>query len=62
MATPDEQRVCAEDINRWLASGKLKSRIDRIMPLSEAAEAHRIQEDFTVYQKGGLSGKIVLVP
>ena len=23
-ATPDEQRRCADDINRWLAEGKLK--------------------------------------
>ena len=62
MATPDEQRACADDINQWLASGKIKPRIDRVMPLSEAAEAHRLQEDFTVHQKGSLSGKIVLVP
>lgn len=62
MATPDEQRACATDINTWLVSGQLKPRIDRIMPLAEAAEAHRIQENFTVHQQGSLSGKIVLVP
>ena len=62
MATPEEQRACADDINHWLASGKLKPRIDRVMPLVEAADAHRIQEDYTVHQKGNLSGKIVLVP
>ena len=28
-ATPEEQRAAAEDINRWLAEGKLKPRIDR---------------------------------
>lgn len=61
-ATPDEQRACADEMNRWVASGQLKPRIDRVMPLAEAAEAHRIQEDFTVHQKGSLSGKIVLVP
>lgn len=62
MATPDEQRACAVDINKWLASGQLRPRIDRVMSLADAAEAHRIQEDYTVHQQGTLSGKIVLVP
>jgi NADPH2:quinone reductase len=62
MATPDEQRACSIDINTWLASGQFKPRIDRVMPLAEAAAAHRLQEDYTVHQKGSLSGKIVLVP
>jgi NADPH2:quinone reductase len=61
-ATPEEQRACSTDINIWLASGQLKPRIDRVMPLSQAAAAHRLQEDYTVRQQGSLSGKIVLVP
>jgi len=61
-ATPAEQRACAEDINRWLAAGKLKAPIDRIMPLSEAAAAHKLQEENTVGKKGTLAGKIVLRP
>ncbi|WP_419193180.1 zinc-binding dehydrogenase [Kolteria novifilia] len=56
------QRKSAEDISRWMAEGKLRSRIDRVMPLAEAAEAHRIQEESTVAKSGSLSGKIVLVP
>jgi NADPH2:quinone reductase len=60
--SPDEQRVCAEDINRWLIEGKLHPRIDRVMPLSEAAAAHRLQEDNTVKLAGKLAGKIVLTP
>ena len=40
--------------------GKLKARIDRVLPLSQAAEAHRLQEESTIHKKGTLSGKLVL--
>jgi NADPH2:quinone reductase len=59
-ATPDEQRAAADDINRWLASGQLRANIDRILPLSETAAAHRLQEENTIGKKGTLTGKIVL--
>jgi len=58
----DEQRLCAEQINRWTAEGKLRARIDRVLPLSETAAAHRLQEESTVGASGALGGKIVLVP
>jgi NADPH:quinone reductase len=61
-ATVDEQRAAAEDINRWLVAGKLKAQIDRVLPLSQAALAHRLQEESTVQNKGVLAGKIVLKP
>jgi len=61
-ATPEEQRACADQINRLLSEGKLKPRIDRVMPLSETAEAHRLQEQSTVHKSGTLAGKIVLTP
>jgi NADPH2:quinone reductase len=61
-ATAAEQRAAAGDINRWLAEGKLKANIDRILPLSEAAAAHRLQEDNTIGKAGTLAGKIVLKP
>lgn len=61
-ASPEEQRKAAADINRWLGEGKLRPRIDRVMPLSEAAEAHRLQESSTVDGSGTLAGKIVLRP
>jgi NADPH2:quinone reductase len=61
-ATPDEQRAAADDINRWLAEGKLKPRIDRVLPLPEAAAAHRLQEENTIGKHGTLAGKIVLRP
>jgi NADPH2:quinone reductase len=61
-ATPSEQRAAAEDINQWLVEGTLKARIDRALPLAQAAEAHRLQEESTVHKTGVLSGKIVLNP
>lgn len=61
-ATPEEQRACASDINHWLASGQLKPQIDRVMPLNEAAEAHRLQEMHTIEKKSCLTGKLVLKP
>jgi len=62
MATPEEQRACATDINRWLAEGKLQPKIDRVLPLSETAAAHRMQEESTLRMSGALAGKIVLRP
>lgn len=62
MARPEEQRACAEDLNRWMVEGKLKPRIARVMRLAEAAAAHRLQEENTVGKAGTLAGKIVLVP
>jgi NADPH2:quinone reductase len=62
MAPPEEQRAAANDINRWLSEGKLKPKIDLVMPLSEAAMAHRVQEENTIGKKGTLSGKIILKP
>jgi NADPH2:quinone reductase len=61
-ATPEEQRICAEEINGWLAEGKLKPRIDRMLPLAQTEEAHRLQEQSTVHKSGALSGKIILTP
>lgn len=57
-----EQRKCAEDINRWLAEGKLKANVGRRMKLSEAAAAHQLQEENTLKGAGTLAGKIVLTP
>jgi NADPH:quinone reductase len=59
-ASPEEMRVCGEDMNRWMAEGRLKAPIGQVMPLSEAAEAHRLQEANTVHKAGTLAGKIVL--
>jgi len=61
-SSPDEQRTAANEINRWMSEGKLKARIDRILPLSETATAHRLQEESTIHKSGALTGKIVLKP
>jgi NADPH2:quinone reductase len=61
-ATANEQRRCADDINRWLAEGKLRPLIGRTLRLSQAAEAHRLLEENTLHKAGTLSGKVVLTP
>jgi NADPH2:quinone reductase len=61
-APPDEQRRCAEDINRWLAEKKLDVPIGRTFKLSEAAAAHRLLEENTLGKAGTLTGKVVVVP
>jgi NADPH2:quinone reductase len=61
-ATPAEQRICAGDISRWLANGMLKAHIGKVLPLSQAAEAHRLQEENTLRKSNTLCGKIVLKP
>lgn len=61
-ATPEEQQAASGDINRWLAAGKIKPRIDRVLSLDEAATAHRLQEESTVNKSGALAGKIVIKP
>ncbi|MBI2480178.1 MAG: NADPH:quinone reductase [Planctomycetia bacterium] len=61
-ATPDELRACSVDMNRWMSAGKLRAQIGKIMPLAEAAAAHRLQEENTLRKSGTLAGKIVLKP
>ncbi len=61
-ATPDEQRRSADDINRWLAEGKLRPPIGRTFPLAETAAAHRFLEENTLQKAGTLVGKVVLTP
>jgi NADPH2:quinone reductase len=55
-----EQQEAAGRINQWADEGRLRARIDRVLHLSQAAEAHRLQEAATVHKTGQLAGKIVL--
>ena len=55
-ATPAELEEYASQINHWFEKGVLKARIDRVLPLSEAAEAHRLVAGGTIF------GKIILEP
>ena len=59
-APPDAQRAAAMDICKWMSEGKLRANVDRVLPLEEAATAHRLQEENTIGKKGTLAGKIVL--
>ncbi len=61
-ATPEELRACSVNMNRWMSEGKLQPQIGKTLPLSEAAVAHRLQEENTLQQAGTLAGKIVLTP
>jgi NADPH2:quinone reductase len=54
--TRDELLQRTSDLFTWTASGKLKVRIDKTLPLSEAAEAHRLLEGRKT------TGKVLLVP
>jgi len=58
----EDLQSAAQDINEWMSVGKLKAQIDRVMPLAQAAEAHRLQDESTLKKSGALSGKIVLKP
>lgn len=59
-ASPEEQNDCAKTINVLHENGAWDSNIGRTFPLSEAAAAHRLQEDNTLHGAGTLRGKIVL--
>jgi NADPH2:quinone reductase len=56
-ATDDELAMSAKAIVDWMSQGKLKVRIDRVLPLSETQTAHRLVEE-----RAPLAGKIVLTP
>ncbi|HUY49906.1 MAG TPA: NADP-dependent oxidoreductase [Streptosporangiaceae bacterium] len=51
---PDRERM--RRLVDAVARGRLRTRVDRVLPLAEAAEAHRLNE------AGGLRGKIILAP
>ncbi|MDA0747333.1 MAG: quinone oxidoreductase [bacterium] len=55
-ATRAELLQRANDIFGWIQSGKLNIRIDRDLPLAQAAEAHRLLESRQT------RGKVLLVP
>lgn len=59
-ATPEEQRICAEEMNRWYAAKQLRVLIGKVFPLEAAAAAHAFQEANTLGKAGTLTGKIVV--
>lgn len=62
LAPPADQEQAAMDINRWLSEGALRVVIDRVLPLSQAVEAHRLQEERTLENRDVIQGKVVLKP
>jgi NADPH2:quinone reductase len=56
IATREELVQRTSDLFAWLALGALRPRIDRVLPLAEAADAHRELEARRT------AGKILLVP
>jgi NADPH:quinone reductase len=54
--TRDELNWRAGDVLGWIASGKLKLRIEKSYPFSDAAQAHRDLEGRRT------AGKLLLVP
>lgn len=59
-ASPEEQRHCAGEMNGWYNAGKWQPLVGETFPLSEAAAAHRLQEENTLEKSGTLTGKIVV--
>ncbi len=55
-ATPEELNERAGDVLGWIASGRLRVRIEATLPLTDAAEAHRR------LASRGTSGKLLLLP
>lgn len=60
--SPDEQRVAALKLNTLYELGRWSPLIGKTMPLSEATDAHQLQENNTINKHGTLRGKIVLQP
>lgn len=61
-ATVEEQRESGRHLGQLYDAGNWKPQIGRTLPLSEAAAAHRLQEENTLHGAGTLSGKVVLTP
>jgi NADPH2:quinone reductase len=56
IAKRDDLLWRAGDLFKWLEAGQLKLRLDRQLPLAEAAEAHRLLEGRQT------AGKVLLIP
>jgi len=56
LAERDELVWRTTDVFNWLAAGKLSLRIERELPLAEAAEAHRLLSSRKT------AGKLLLIP
>jgi len=56
VATRDELVARADELLGWIESGAVKVRVERELPLADAAEAHRLLEGRKT------TGKVLLIP
>jgi NADPH2:quinone reductase len=56
VTTREELMWRARDVFDWIGSGRLRVRIDRELPLAQAAEAHKLLEGRKT------TGKLLLIP
>jgi len=56
LAGPDEFQRRSQDVLRWVASGAIRQRVERVFPLGAAADAHHLLES------RGTTGKLLLLP
>lgn len=61
-ASADEQADCAAMINRLVEEERWRANIGIVLSLSEAVQAHVLQEEKSIQGGGSLQGKIVLEP
>lgn len=59
-ASQDEQRDAAMQLNKLITAGQWNPVIGARLPLSQAANAHHLQEENTLNNANTLAGKIVL--
>ena len=59
-ASPEEQRISADQINRWVEAGQLKTLVGKTFPLDEAAHAHKFLEDCSIHATSQVVGKVVI--
>jgi len=59
-SSPEDQRRCAEAMNRWIEAGQLKPLVGRVFPLEEAAQAELFLEKNAIEGAGMLTGKVVI--
>ena len=62
-ATVEEIQAAGADINRWLAAGQLKARIDRVLPLDRNRDGpSACRKKARSANRASLAGKIVVRP
>jgi NADPH2:quinone reductase len=61
-AAAEVQAAAVRELNVWMAAGSLAVPVAEVLPLSETAAAHRLQEQATIGRNGPRLGKIVVEP